>query len=56
MKPTEEETKRYYHSFINWLATFHPLEALQAKIGQVDRQQFNSLIREWAQTITKGNK
>ena len=31
MKPTEEEAKRYYQSFIAWLTAFHPLEAMQAK-------------------------
>ena len=56
MKPTEEETQRYYQSFIAWLATFHPLEAMQAKFRGVDRESFTLLIRDWAQTITKGNK
>jgi hypothetical protein len=56
MKPTEEETKRYYQSFIAWLTAFHPLEAMQAKFNGVDRESFNHLIRDWAQTITnKGN-
>ncbi len=56
MKPTEEETKRYYHSFTAWLKAFYPLEALKANFNGVDRESFTLLIRDWASTITKGNK
>lgn len=56
MKPTEEEARRYYQSFIAWLTAFHPLEAMQAKFNGVDREPFAHLIRDWAKTITnKGN-
>ena len=56
MKPTEEETQRYYHSFMAWLTAFYPLEAMQAKFRGADRESFTLLIRDWAQTITKGSK
>ena len=56
MKPTEEEAKRYYQSFTAWLTAFLPLEAMKAKFRGVDRESFALLIRDWAQTITKGNK
>ena len=52
-KPTAEETRHYYKSFMEWLMHISPMDYMALRHRQPSKAKIISMIRDWAETITK---
>jgi len=52
----KDVVKRYYASFLQWLAFHHPIQAFMWQAGQIGLDEGKGLVREWVESITAGRQ